>query len=48
MYENSIQLLREYLIEELSSLAQTHTKEVKKILQDFDDEQLQLALNLVL
>ena len=38
MDENNIQLLREDLTEEFSSLAQTHSKEVKKLFHDFEDE----------
>ena len=46
MDENNIELQREDLTEEFYSLAQTHSEEVKKLLKEFEDEQLQLALNL--
>ena len=46
MDETSIRALREDLTEEFSFLTQTHSEALKKLLQDFEDEQLQLVVDL--
>ena len=47
MDEASINLLRDNLIiEEFYSLTQTHFMEIKKLMEEFEDEQMQLAINL--
>ena len=38
MDENSIQILREDLIEEFQALARTHTTAIRNLLEEFNDD----------
>ena len=46
MDENSISIIREELIEDFYSLDQIRLKEIKKLHENFEDDQIQFAIKL--
>ena len=46
MDESSIQVLREDLVEEFHTLAQTHTTAIRHLLEEFNDVEMLLRLEL--
>ena len=46
MDEDNIKLLWEDLTEEFYSFVKTHSEDIRKLIDEFEDEQLQLAIEL--